>query len=57
MDLQQAQVEKSIALAIGNAVTRLPLLNERDRMAVVLEYKEWLADKTVQDEVMVLREL
>ena len=57
MGLQKAQIEKSISLAIGNAINRLPLLSKEDRLAVVNEYKEWLVDKEIKEEVMILKEI
>ena len=57
MDLQEVQVEKSISLAINNAISRLHKLSHQDRKSLIYEYKEWLIAKEIVTDVIVLKEI
>ena len=51
MSTQENQAMKSVEIAIDNALTRLQKLKGLDRLAFATEYKEWLVDKEIKEQV------
>ncbi len=57
MTIRNNELRESINLAIDNAINRLQHLEGKNRWAVVNEYKEWIADITIKDEIWSTRYL
>ena len=57
MPIESENVNESIQLAIDNAISRLHLLEGRNRWAIVNEYKEWIADATIKEEIWSMKYL
>ncbi len=51
MSTQENQAMKSVEIAIDNALTRLQKLKGLDRLAFANEYKEWLVDEEIKEQV------
>tara|TARA_B100000029_G_scaffold254553_1_gene251357 strand:- start:432 stop:629 length:198 start_codon:yes stop_codon:yes gene_type:complete len=51
MSTQEDQAMKSVEIAIDNALTRLQKLKGLDRLAFANEYKEWLVDEEIKEQV------
>ena len=51
MSTQENQAMKSVEIAIDNALTRLQKLKGQDRLAFANEYKEWLVDEEIKEQV------
>ena len=51
MSIQENQAMKSVEIALENALARLQELEGLDRLAFANEYKEWLVDKKIKEQV------
>ena len=51
MSTQENQAMKSVEIAIDNALTRLQKLKGLDRLAFANEYKEWLVNEEIKEQV------
>ena len=51
MSIQENQAMKSVEIALENALARLQELEGLDRLAFANEYKEWLVDKKMKEQV------
>ena len=51
MSKQENQAMQSLRVALDNALARLNYLEGQDRIAFANEYKEWLADKVITEQV------
>ena len=51
MSTKENQAMKSVEIAIDNALTRLQKLKGLDRLAFANEYKEWLVDEEIKEQV------
>ncbi len=57
MTIGNNELRESINLAIDNAISRLQYLEGKNRWAVVNEYKEWMSDIKIKDEIWSTRYL
>ena len=55
MQLDEPRLKQSIEEAVSNAIRRLHVVDGLNRWAVISEYKEWLVESTIQDEVWCLK--
>ena len=51
MSLEENQAVRSIEIALDNALERLQELEGLDKLAFANEYKEWLVDKEIKEQV------
>ncbi len=51
MPIESNSVKESIQIAIDNAISRLHQVDGPNRWAIVSEYKEWISDVTIHDEI------
>ena len=51
MSTRVSQARKSLQVALDNALTRLNQLEGKDRLAFANEYKEWLADGELKEQI------
>ncbi len=51
MSIQESQAMRSVGVAIDNALARLQELEGLDRIAFANEYKEWLVDKEITEQI------
>jgi len=51
MPSEESQALKSLQVALDHALSRLNELEGKDRMAFAIEYKEWLADDELKEQV------
>ena len=51
MSKQENQAMQSLKVALDNALARLNHLEGQDRIAFANEYKEWLADDVLTEQV------
>ena len=51
MSIQENQAMRSVEIALDNAMARLQELEGLDRLAFEKEYKEWLVDKEIKEQV------
>ena len=51
MSMRESQAMKSLEVALDNAISRLDQLEGKDRIAFASEYKEWLADNYLREQV------
>ncbi len=55
-NIEGSNAEKSVELAMNNAIERMHTLEGADRWAIITEYKEWLSIPQIQDEVLIIRD-
>ena len=51
MSLEENQAVRSIEIALDNALARLQELEGLDKLAFANEYKEWLVDRKIKEQV------
>ena len=51
MSFREIQAMKSLEVALDYALSRLNKLEGKDRLAFASEYKEWLADDQLKEQV------
>ena len=51
MSTGKSQAMKSVEVALDNALARLHKLEGKDRLAFASEYKEWLSDDQIREQV------
>ena len=51
MSKRESQAMHSVEVALDNALIRLTQLEGKDRLAFASEYKEWLADDELKEQV------
>ncbi len=51
MSTRETQAMKSLEVALDNALSRLNQLKGKDRLALASEYKEWLVDDELTEQV------
>ncbi len=55
MTLDETRAQESIEIAITNAITRMHILQGKNRRAIISEYKEWLFQNSSLEDVVVLK--